>query len=384
MEYVYDAMGMKRTIIYKEANKNMNYYPWDTSVPGPGDFAGQTKKDYTSNKVYSDNALKYILTENGYIEKVGAAYYRYYYLTDHLGNNRIVMDTAGTVRQATNYYPSGVTIAESPARSDQYAQPYKFGGKELDRIKGLDFYDFVARPYDPTLMRFTAPDPMAVKYYSVSPYAYCANNPVKFVDPKGKTIKLSGTDEFILSTLYSLQQITSTSLVLLKNGTVVEASSTQYNPKTDVKYFGGLGEGEKPFGTSTVSTLINSKHTISIVETKNYNQDQFEATNSNATKKGVGSGGKLYYNPKDDGRGQIANDDGTKGTKPIVLLGHELRHAVHSVKGIVESMTKDYILDPDIEDNWIGSRKMSKEEYNTRKEENIIRDENHLPLRKIP
>ena len=176
---------MKRTIIYKEANKNMNYYPWDTSVPGPGDFAGQTKKDYTSNKVYSDNALKYILTENGYIEKVGAAYYRYYYLTDHLGNNRIVMDTAGTVRQATNYYPSGVTIAESPARSDQYAQPYKFGGKELDRIKGLDFYDFVARPYDPTLMRFTAPDPMAVKYYSVSPYAYCANNPVNLVDPTG-------------------------------------------------------------------------------------------------------------------------------------------------------------------------------------------------------
>ena len=51
---------------------------------------------------------------------------------------------------------------------------------------GLDFYDYDARAFDPTLMRFTSRDPLAVKYFSVSPYAYCANNPVLYVDPDGR------------------------------------------------------------------------------------------------------------------------------------------------------------------------------------------------------
>lgn len=39
--------------------------------------------------------------------------------------------------------------------------------------------------------RFTSIDPMAEKYYSISPYVYCANNPLKFTDPNGDTIRVS-------------------------------------------------------------------------------------------------------------------------------------------------------------------------------------------------
>jgi RHS repeat-associated protein len=127
-----------------------------------------------------------ILTEEGYIEKQGNVYNLYYYLKDHLGNNRIVVDASGNLVQTNNYYPSGTSIAEYPRRTDQGAQPYKFGGKELDRMHGLDFYDYVARGYDPTLMRFTMVDPMAEKYYEISPFAYCANNPVNRIDPDGR------------------------------------------------------------------------------------------------------------------------------------------------------------------------------------------------------
>jgi len=169
IEYVYDATGMKRTVTYKESNRDLNYYPWDNRVPAAGDFLpSPVTRQYMSNKVYENNKLKYILTEEGYIEMVGNSGFPYYYLKDHLGNNRIVLDITGTPVQVTNYYPSGVTIAESPSRTDQGIQPYKFGNKELDRFKGLDYYDFVARPYDPTLMRFTRPDPSAEKNYSVS------------------------------------------------------------------------------------------------------------------------------------------------------------------------------------------------------------------------
>ena len=100
-------------------------------------------------------------------------------------NIRIVMNASGGVVQATNYYPSGVTMAELPRRTDQGVQPYKFGGKELDRSYGLDAYDFEARPYNPVLMRFTGFDPLASKYPAISPFAYCTNNPVNRIDPTG-------------------------------------------------------------------------------------------------------------------------------------------------------------------------------------------------------
>ena len=44
------------------------------------------------------------------------------------------------------------------------------------------------RLYDPTIGRFMQTDPMAEKYYWISPYAYCANNPIKFIDPTGEDI----------------------------------------------------------------------------------------------------------------------------------------------------------------------------------------------------
>ena len=132
--------------------------------------------------------MKFVLTEEGYIEKAtgSATYTAHYYLNDRLGNRRIVMDAAGTVRQVNNYYPSGTSMAER--RTDQAVQPYKFGGKELDRTNNLDFYDFVARSYDPVLMRFTRPDPLAEKYPWIGTYVYCANNPIRYTDPTGKDV----------------------------------------------------------------------------------------------------------------------------------------------------------------------------------------------------
>ena len=64
-------------------------------------------------------------------------------------------------------------------------QPYKYGSKELDRTNGLDLYDSEARWYDSLLGRTTTMDPFAEKYYSLSPYLWCAGNPVRFVDPDG-------------------------------------------------------------------------------------------------------------------------------------------------------------------------------------------------------
>ena len=71
-------------------------------------------------------------------------------------------------------------------------QPYKYNGKELDLMHGLNTYDYGVRQYDPILARWDRVDPLAEKYYGISPYAYCANNPVKYVDPDGKSIWSKG------------------------------------------------------------------------------------------------------------------------------------------------------------------------------------------------
>ena len=58
-------------------------------------------------------------------------------------------------------------------------------------MHGMDRYDYGARQYDPTLGMFTSMDPFCEKYYHLSPYAYCGNDPVNFVDPTGCIFDLS-------------------------------------------------------------------------------------------------------------------------------------------------------------------------------------------------
>ncbi len=67
---------------------------------------------------------------------------------------------------------------------------YAFNAKELDEETGMYYYE--ARYYAPPV--FTSRDPMFEKYFWMTPYAYCANNPLKYVDPSGK--KLEAYDNY--------------------------------------------------------------------------------------------------------------------------------------------------------------------------------------------
>lgn len=67
-------------------------------------------------------------------------------------------------------------------------KPYKFGGKELISENGINEYDFGARRYWSAVPQFTSVDPLSEKFKWLSPYLYCANNPVNFTDPTGEEL----------------------------------------------------------------------------------------------------------------------------------------------------------------------------------------------------
>lgn len=67
-------------------------------------------------------------------------------------------------------------------------QRYKFNGKELDLVHGLRLYDYGARMYDDLLGCWTSVDPLAEKYYHISPYVFCLDNPSNLKDSDGKRV----------------------------------------------------------------------------------------------------------------------------------------------------------------------------------------------------
>ena len=107
------------------------------------------------------------------------------YVRDHLGSTRAVIDDAGALLQTVNYYASGVpfTLTQGETATDRL-----HSGKQFIDHQGLGYYDNSARMLDVLGNRFTTLDPMATDYGHLSPYTYCAGNPLKYTDPDGRDI----------------------------------------------------------------------------------------------------------------------------------------------------------------------------------------------------
>ena len=143
-----------------------------------------------------------VVSDFGYIDLQSGK--MQYFLRDHLGSVRVIAEDRHTVISRTDYLPFGVrmsgdglTGANSTARSSFFG----FSGKENEMwggydtadgditphwLKGERYQHFGARAYDPVSCIFMQVDPMAEKYYGMTPYGYCAGNPVMMVDPDGE------------------------------------------------------------------------------------------------------------------------------------------------------------------------------------------------------
>lgn len=109
---------------------------------------------------------------------------QYYYHADHLGSANWITNRNGRPVQYIHYAPYGELVANQFSRD--YNERYKFTGKERDAETGYDY--FGARYYYSSWGHWLSVDPLSDKYPTISPYAYCMWNPVKYVDPDGKKI----------------------------------------------------------------------------------------------------------------------------------------------------------------------------------------------------
>ena len=143
--------------------------------------------EYSGNIIYRNGKLDKILFPGGYCtfdKEENDLPIFHYYTQDHLGNNRTVTNEDGTVEQIVHYYPFGGTFNDAGVNTG--LQQYKYNGKELDRVAGLNTYDYGARQYFSALPVWDRVDPKCEEDYGVSPYAYCRNNPIRMFDNDGK------------------------------------------------------------------------------------------------------------------------------------------------------------------------------------------------------
>jgi len=224
--YGYDDNGNMTTDPYKDLEIDYNYlnlpsfvtpsgiggsitFSYDATgrkyrkvVVGPGAYT----QDYVDGIEYRDGELEAIYNEEGRVAKDEEDNLRYEFtMRDHLGNARVTFsdlnedgkiqlddpetaeDNESEILQENHYYPFGMNMDGAWAEQQGERNDYQYNGKEFNDDLGLDWSDYGARWYDASLGRWWSVDPLADKYHSWSPYNYVMNNPVKMIDPDGKS-----------------------------------------------------------------------------------------------------------------------------------------------------------------------------------------------------
>ena len=216
----------------------------------------------------------------------------YFYHPDHLGSSSWITFSDGKAVEHLHYMPWGEDFVRQ--RSTDWHAMYTFSAKEKDTETGYSY--FGSRYYSSDLSIWLSVDPRAAKYPSLSPYAYCANNPVKLVDPNGEEIWIIGEDGSRVKYTQGMTYDGQDKSILGKVNTLNQMNSTRGGKKL-------LGE------------LTSSSNVYSITDSPddNFNMAHFCANDDLNGK----SGGVIVTNGKN-----------TLGT-----ISHELFHAYQDENG---------------------------------------------------
>ncbi len=204
---IYNYLGLPEEIVFGTTGKIKNIYTSDGQKLSQYLIQGTDtlKTDYVGNLIYKNGVLETIFHDEGRIlvsqdtlihvdydtvyfnhdttEIINRKYTYQYFISDHLGNNRVVFQKLNDsvniyVAQRVDYYPFG-----SPFGEDSLTFKFLFQGKEYIVFADYNSFDFHARQYDPYQGRFTSIDP---KNQFASGYLGMGNSPINGVDPDGR------------------------------------------------------------------------------------------------------------------------------------------------------------------------------------------------------
>ena len=151
--------------------------------------------DWSEDYYYAAGKLRRVTTLDGYLNLYNRTGYRNYYAVKaHIGCTWEYEKGSKKAFGYPSYYPSGIMD-----RKPYTTYPFGLGGKEFMGTNYLDEYNFGARAMYAIMNRFNQVDPLCEEYYTVSPYVYALNNPVRYKDPTGKYVE-SAWDIFSLTT----------------------------------------------------------------------------------------------------------------------------------------------------------------------------------------
>lgn len=186
IQYIYDASGLK---LQKRVSDNGSVI--DTY--------------YMGLFQYDSGNLSFIPHAEGRLVRIapiassprdGNFRYEYNY-TDHLGNLRLTysdidfdnsIEPLSEVLQEVNYYPFGLEHSYISSELPQLIGEegmYKFNGKDVQSEFNLNWMDFGARMYDPSVGRWWVMDPVSSWAADITPYRFGFNNPLSYLDPNG-------------------------------------------------------------------------------------------------------------------------------------------------------------------------------------------------------
>lgn len=268
---------------------------------------------------------------------------------DHLGSANWITDFHETPIQYLHYLPYGQLLANQRATGSTYNERYKFTGKERDGETGYDY--FGARYFWSALGHWLSVDPLADKYPGISPYAYAAWNPVKYVDPDGKRVGMNGeytNEDGTKSVATFYYDEVDGVRGFYHNG---QRLDTEYANKA-TEAIGKIQDGGK-YGKMLVDAVVKDDRTINLYPTIDFEKNQSLC--------GIG---KLQW---------MANDYSSRDVSipSFITLSHEFAHFISAWYGLA-----DY-------DIWFlrGKNIITNDEKWAVNVENLIRNENHLEPR---
>lgn len=350
--------------------------------------------DYLNGFQYTNTTLDFFPHAEGYIKYTppagrGSGIYSYVFnYTDHLGNIRVSYGKDPStnvlkVLEENHYYPFGLKHSNYNSdklmyvkESDVYklvpintilpTYKYKYNGKELQDELGLNMYDYGARNYDPALGRWMNVDPLAEKGRRWSPYNYCMNNPVFFIDPDGMWIEVK--DDKDNSFRYNNGKL------YTQNS---ETKAWDVEANVDSKSYVGqilsalnqiTGGDENSNGSKLLNAFTNDEVGLTIQENKN------EAKNHH-------DNGTVKTSFKQNVETYTTNNK-FEESKFYVTLAHEIAHGLsHNTIDNIQRTKTWFEYPGEDKDGEPETKIASQDEVFATTYENMIREERGLPLR---